>query len=155
MTSLCYIFNSEGSHYLREEKKKKKTFHLVSKPTVWKKYLNFKIALWDSANVVGHSIPWIQNIHLLCNKGLHTAYCSLKCLHRPHEGATMWPYFFEQLQSAVGELESAEQGEAMPFLAESTKTHGRMNSSRSFRKWEEEQTKTVQQSSKTVWLHTW
>lgn len=39
-----------------------------------------------------------------------------------HEGAIMWPYFFEQLQSAVGELESAEQGESRPFLAESNET---------------------------------
>lgn len=54
---------------------------------------------------------------------LHRACCSLKPLHRPQErGATMWPYFFKQLQSFVGELESAVQGEAMPFLLESSET---------------------------------
>lgn len=64
----------------------KKTFHLVSKPTLWKKSLNFKITLWDSANIVGHSILWIQNIHLLSNKGLQTVYCPSKCLHRHTRG---------------------------------------------------------------------
>ncbi len=54
---------------------------------------------------------------------LHSACRSLKHLHRPQErAATMWPYFFEQLQSFVGELESAVQGEAMPFLLESNET---------------------------------